>query len=521
MQTIGTSASRPIPRPPESLQEAGLSEEFLAGLLVKVLHHRGSATGADLSERLALPFSLVDGLIEQLQERRLAQVVATRGPTRGEYVFSLSSDGRQRAAEELALSRYVGPAPVPFEDYRRWVEVQTIEGTRISASDLQRVLDGVVLPAPVFELLGPAVNSGRSMFIFGESGNGKTLLARRLARVFGDTYYVPYSVLVDGNVMVVYDPIVHGLEPSDRDPGARAPVTRERGAVDPDPAGIRTEGAVSFDSVASAAAPEAGHHAAVAVDSPDGAPADHGHPSVDVLNEILRTVPKHDPRYVEANRPVVFTGGELTLEHLDLQWDATGRMYQAPPQLKAAGGVLVIDDLGRQRVQVAELLNRWGVPLEHRQDYLTLRSGRTIVVPFDCFVIFSTNLEPRALADDAFLRRIHYKIEVADPSREEYEEIFRACCEERGIEFDEGALDYVFDEFYGPGGTAPRRCHPRDVLDHVRHLADFRGETANLNPNLLEPACRAYFLPSDESALEPASRTGASQGPGSGLRTES
>ena len=162
----------------------------------------------------------------------------------------------------------------------------------------------------------------------------------------------------------------------------------------------------------------------------------------------------------------------------------------------AAGGVLVIDDLGRQRVHVQDLLNRWAAPVEHRQDHLTLRSGRKIVVPFDCFVIFSTNLEPRSLADDAFLRRIHYKIEVRDPHRGEYERIFRSCCEERGIGFDEGALDYRFDEFYGKGAIAPRSCHPRDVLDHLRHLAEYRGEPARLDPNLLQPACRSYFLSS-------------------------
>jgi predicted ATPase with chaperone activity len=463
MEPIGTIAPPPMPRPPESLEEAGLSEEFLAGLVIKALHHRGSAAGVDLSDMLALPFPLLDDRIEQLQQRRLVQVLATKGPTRGEYVFSLTSDGKTRAAEELELSRYVGPAPVPFEDFCRWIELQTIERTRISAQELQNALDGVVLPDAMFDLLGPAVNSGRSMFLYGESGNGKTLLAKRLARVFGERYYVPYSVLVDGSVMIVYDPVIHGLQPTDH--------------------GLKDR-----------TGPGTG---AVATDALDGVSADHGLPSADVLHEILRTVPEHDQRYAEARRPVVFTGGELTLEHLDLQWDAAGRMYQAPPQLKASGGVLVIDDLGRQRVQVPELLNRWGVPLEHRQDYLTLRSGRTIVVPFDCFVIFSTNLEPRSLADDAFLRRIHYKIEVADPSRAEYEEIFQSCCEERAIGFDEGALDYIFDEFYAIGAMPPRRCHPRDVLDHVLHLAEYRGETASLNRRLLEPACRAYFLPSD------------------------
>jgi predicted ATPase with chaperone activity len=460
MEPIETVAPPSIPRSPQSLEEAGLSEEFLAGLAIKALHHRGSAAGVDLADMLALPFRLLDDLIEQLQERRFVQVLATKGPTRGEYVFALTSDGKKRAAEELELSRYVGPAPVPFEDFCRWIELQSIEGTRISASDLRRVLEGIVLPDSMVELLGPAVNSGRSVFLYGESGNGKTLLAKRLARLFGERYYVPYSVLIDGVVLIVHDPIIHGFGPPDHG-------TEER----TDLAG-RARGTAA--------------HA-----TGEGWTKD----TADVLHEILRRVPEHDRRYAEARRPVVVTGGELTLEHLDLQWDATGRMYQAPPQLKAAGGVLVIDDLGRQRVQVPELLNRWAVPLEHRQDYLTLRSGRTIVVPFDSFVIFSTNLEPRSLADDAFLRRIQYKIEVADPSRGEYEEIFRSCCEERGIEFDEGAVDYLFDEFYGNGAIAPRRCHPRDVLDHVRDLSEFRGEPARLDSGLLEWACRSYFLP--------------------------
>jgi hypothetical protein len=442
-------SSTPVPPPPDSLEEAGLSEEFVSGLLVKALHLRGAAVGFDLSDILALPFPLLDDVIEQLQERRFVQVRTTRGPRRGEYVFELTSAGRGRAAEELEVCRYVGPAPVPFDDFCRWVELQAIRGARVSESELRRVLDGVVLPESTLELLGPAINSGRSLFLYGESGNGKTLLARRLAQAFGKEYYVPHSVLVDGTVMVVYDPIHHGFGLADapKDPG-------------------EVEAAVNLD-----------------------APGDP-------VQEILRTVSKHDRRYVQARRPVVVTGGELTIEQLDLQWDARGRMYQAPPQLKASGGVLVVDDLGRQRVEVRELLNRWGVPLEHRRDYLGLRSGRKIVVPFDCFVIFSTNLEPRSLADEAFLRRIHYKIEVSDPGREEYERIFRACCAEREIEFAGEALDYLFDEFYGKAGIAPRRCHPRDVLDHLGDLAEYRGEPPRLVLDMLEPACRSYFLPS-------------------------
>jgi len=426
-----------VPLPPDSLEESGLSAEFLAGLVLKALYVRGTALGFDLFDTLALPMSLLDDVIQGLQERRLVEVHATKGPRRGEWVFKLTSAGRTRAAEEMEVCRYVGPAPVPFEDFRRWVDIQTIERTRIPEEELRDALEGVVVPDAMLELLGPAINSGRSLFLYGGAGNGKTLLAERVARVFGDRYFVPFSVLVDGYQTEV----------------------------------------------------PAGHPVRDGVDIERSVPS-----------EIIRSIPVHDRRYVEAQRPVVVTGGELTLEQLDLQWDATGRMYQAPPQLKAAGGVLVVDDLGRQRVPVRELLNRWVVPLEQRRDHLTLRSGKKIVVPFDCFVIFSTNLEPRDLADEAFLRRIHYKIEVPDPGRDEYERIFRSCCEERDIAFDEGALDYLFSEFYEKGSVEPRRCHPRDVLDHLRDLAGYRGQPASLTPQLLEDACRSYFLPSGPRA---------------------
>lgn len=471
MKTTERTAPATMPLPPGSLEEAGLPVEFVTGLVIKALHHKGSATGFDLAELLALPLQLLDDLIEQLQARRLLQVRETRGPTRGEYVFALTGDGRKRAAEELELSRYVGPAPVPFDEFCRWIELQTIEGTKVTESELRLALDSLVLEDEMFELLGPAVNSGRSLFLYGESGNGKTVLAQQLARVFGARYYVPYSVLVDGSVMIVYDPIHHGSPGSEHEMAERTVL------------GAREPGT---------GAPASGSGGAAATDPLQGASPDSG-PAGDVRQEILRNVSTHDPRYAHANRPVVVAGGELTLEQLDLRWDSTGRMYQAPPQLKAVGGVLVIDDLGRQRVQIHDLLNRWVVPLEHRQDHLTLRSGRKMVVPFDCFVIFSTNVEPHSLADDSFLRRIHYKIEVSDPDRDEYDQIFRACCEEREIEFDPGAVDHLFDVFYGKG-IAPRRCHPRDILDHLQDLAEFRGEPIRLDPDLLERACRSYFL---------------------------
>lgn len=430
-----------VPRPPETLEDTGLSEEFIAGLVLKALHVRGAMLGFELFDLLALPMSVLDDALEALQERRFVEVHSTQGPRRGEYVFKLTGAGRVRAREEMESCRYVGPAPVPFDDFRMWVERQAVDQVRISEADLRGALDDVELPDIVLDQVGPAINSGRSLFLHGGPGDGKTLLAERIARLFGERYYVPHSVLVDDSVMVVYDPVVHRFG----EPDATEP-------EDPDVV------------------------------------------SLEARQSIVRALPTHDRRFVEARRPVVITGGELVLEHLDLQWDPSGRMYQAPPQLKAVGGVLVVDDLGRQRVPVQELLNRWVVPLEQGRDYLTPRSGRKIVVPFDCFVIFSTNLEPSSLADEAFLRRIHYKIELPGPERDEFERIFRSCCDERGIPFDGSAVDFLFDGVYADGRVAPRRCHPRDILDHLMDLARYRGDAPRMSPELLGPACRSYFL---------------------------
>lgn len=449
------------PAPPRTLLETGLTEEFVAGLIAKALHVRGGMLGFELADALALPLSVFDGVVRVLQDERLVEVHETQGPSRGEYVFRLTSDGRRRAAEELELSRYVGPAPVPFEEYLRWVEIQAVQNFRVTRDELREAFADVVLPDPLLDQLGPAVNSGRSLFLYGAPGNGKTLLAERIAELLGERYYVPHAVLVDGSVMIVHDPVLH----SSAEGEAQADVP---------PAG-------------------SGKHPEDAPGEEPGS-SDVGPEMAAVRHEILRALPEHDRRFVVARRPVVVTGGELTLEQLDLQWDPTGRMYQAPPQLKAAGGVLVIDDLGRQRVPVQELLNRWVVPLEHRRDYLTLRSGRKIAVPFDCFVIFSTNLEPASLADEAFLRRIHYKIEVPDPDRAEYERIFRDCCEQRGITYHAGAVDVLFREIYAGGSIEPRRCHPRDVLNHLQDLAAYRGESPDLSPLRLQEACSSYFL---------------------------
>jgi predicted ATPase with chaperone activity len=425
-----------VPPIPRSLGETGLSRDLLVGLLLKTVQQRGTLSGFGISDALGLPFSLVDDLLMDLQKSGMLEVKETDGPARSSYSFALTGKGRERAGEEAQASRYVGPAPVPFQQYVDWVLRQSVETVRIRRELLEEGLSDLVLPDGFLDLLGPAVNSGKSLFLYGDPGNGKTRIAEAVAELFGEAFFVPHAVDLDGHIMVLYDPVFHeALEPLE-------------------------------DS---------------SWEHPPGP-------------TLFRDLPRHDRRFVKVKRPVAMAGAELELSQLDLRYDPFGRTYQAPIQLKANGGVLVIDDLGRQRVRPRDLLNRWIVPLEHRVDYLSLESGKKIAVPFDCLVVFSTNIEPWELVEEAFLRRIHYKIRVSDPDPRQFDEIFSRCCEEEGIPFDPAAPEMVRREFYEPGKAIPRGCHPRDILSHLRDIALFRGMEPDLSPGLLRQACESYFV---------------------------
>jgi len=424
------------PAPPATLEETGLPRDLLEGLLVKAVHQRGSVSGFGLSDALCLPFSILDDLIMDLQGKGILEVKEAGGPARSAYRFALTGAGKNRADEELQSSRYVGPAPVPFDLYVEWTHRQSVESVRIRRDRLEEGLSELVLPPGFIDLLGPAVNSGKSLFLYGDPGNGKTRIAEAIAGLFGEAYFVPRAVNLDGQVMVLHDPVYHEpLDPS--------------------------------------------------------APASVSEPS------LLREVASHDQRFARVKRPVAVAGAELEMAQLGLGYDPFSRTYQAPIQLKANGGVLVIDDLGRQRIRPRDLLNRWIVPLEHRLDFLTLESGKKLAVPFDCLVVFSTNIEPEELVEEAFLRRIHYKIRVPDPGPAEYDEIFSRCCRGHGLAYDPQAPELIRREFYATGKAVPRGCHPRDVLDHLRDLALFRGEAPTLSRDLLVQACRSYFVAGD------------------------
>jgi energy-coupling factor transporter ATP-binding protein EcfA2 len=324
---------------------------------------------------------------------------------------------------------------VPLEVYAAWVREQTIQGIVVTAEGIREGFSHLVYDEDFLDQLGPAINSGLSAFFYGHSGNGKTTIAEAIAGMLGGEVYLPYALEVSGNIVVLFDPVYHKL-------------------ID-----AQGNGDDAFG------------------DSP-----------------LFKQDSEHDARYARIKRPVVFVGGELTLEQMDLQYDPDSRIYQAPSHVKANGGVFIIDDFGRQHVRPRDLLNRWMVPLEKRIDFLAFKNGDKFPIPFDCMLLFATNLNPLELVDEAFLRRIRYKILVESPSREQYDEIFRRMCEARDIIFDRSMVDHIFRQFYGRLQIAPRGCHPRDVVDTLCNVAKYKRVTPVLSHSLLDEACRSYFL---------------------------
>lgn len=446
----GRTPDRPLaPPPPRTLEDIGLSGETVDELLLKILYVQGAKTGRELTDVIAIPFHIVDERLVQLQQRRLVAVSGTTGPNRGSFRFDLTDAGRQRAREALRVSQYVGPAPVPLAVYEEWIRTQSLRNVRVTPERVREEFKELVLDASLFEMLGPAVNSARSIFLHGEPGNGKTHMAEIIARLLGGSVYIPYAVDITGQTMVLFDLSHH------------VPITEEE---------VQAEG------------------------SPDW----------------LRPVPEYDRRFIRIRRPVVMAGGELTLDQLDLQYDHQTRMYQAPFQLKSAGGVLIIDDFGRQHVAADDLLNRWIVPLEKQIDFLTLHTGVKFRVPFDSLLIFATNLEPQDLVDEAFLRRIQYKIEVGSPDRRGLTEIMRRVCASRDIPFLESSIDFMFREYYDHG-VPPRGCHPRDVIDHVEDIARYEGREPRPEGDVLARACETYFLIMAPDATATRARVSAKQ----------
>ncbi len=343
----------------------------------------------------------------------------------GDFEYALSDAGRMRARLYMDDSAYVGPAPVTLEAYAASVAAQGVNSVHPNREDLKRAFGDLLINEAMFDRLGPAINSGRGLFLYGYPGNGKTSIAERITDCFGDDVWVPYAIFCAGEIITLFDPQIHQL----------------------------AEGNGSK----------------------------------------LSKNPGIDPRWVRIRRPTIVVGGELTLEALDLCFNPHTRVTEASLQLKSNTGTLVIDDFGRQRVRPLELLNRWIVPLEKRYDFLALANGKKIKAPFDQLLIFSTNLEPKELVDEAFLRRIPYKINIIDPTEAEFRELFRIVSKQLEVEVPDGAIDYLINTHYRALDRPFRCCQPRDLLMQVRSNAAYKGEPPIATPHAFDQACNNYF----------------------------
>jgi len=391
---------------------------LLYELATKVLYLNGELSTLYLYNHLRLSLAVAQEIFWFLRREQLCEVTGMVGSI---HRLTCSTKGRERALQLLEVNHYAGPAPVSLEDYTEQVRAQAITGKDVTPSDMTRAFAEMVLQPDVLPKLGAAIQSGRAIFLYGPTGTGKTSVAERLGEVFGEhQVWIPHAVEVDGDIVSVYDPVVHSAMET------------------PPPSGT-------------------------------------------------------DRRWELCRRPKLVVGGELTMDMLDLGFNAATKFYSAPVQMKANNGVLIIDDFGRQRMRPTELLDRWVVPLDRRIDFLTLRSGKKIEVPFDVMVVFATNLNPAEVVEAAFLRRIQTKIKLDPVSREAFHEIFRRVCAKNQLEYQSSVVDSVIAALE-EAGEPLRPCYPRDLVNQVCWAAKYESQTPRLDIPSLQRALSSYFL---------------------------
>lgn len=413
-----------VPIEPGSFRDAQVSDTEVEALVLKFLLNRGSASGREIADQVKLAFKLIEGLLAQMKTDQL--VYHRSSAPMNDYVFAITDLGRERGRRLAQQCTYFGSAPVSLGDYIKSVAAQTLQNLHPSVDDLRRAFSDLLINQRMLNRLGPAIHSGRGLFLFGSPGNGKTSIAERVTKAFGETIWIPRALGVDGDIIRIFDPANHD----------EVPVEASEGLLDE------------------------------------------------------RRI---DKRWVRIRRPTIVVGGELTMDSLEVTLNTATGICEAPLQMKSNCGTLVIDDFGRQRMSVDALLNRWIVPLEKRYDFLNLPSGKKIQVPFDQLIIFSTNLEPKDLVDDAFLRRIPYKIEVLDPSEEEFRELFRIMAPKLGFVYRDEPINYLIERHYRQAGRPLRCCHPRDLLMQVRNYCYYQGHDPELTREYLDFAVDNYF----------------------------
>jgi DNA-binding PadR family transcriptional regulator len=413
-----------FPTEPDSLMRAGLSKNEVEGLILKCLNNQAEITGRQLSEHICLPFRVVDPLLDSLKTDRL---IAHKGAAMvNDYVYQLTELGRERAKKLAEFCAYASSAPVPLRDYIESVEFQSLSQQHPSRDDLCRAFGDLLIDEKMLDRLGPAINSAGGLFLFGAAGNGKTSIAERITKAFGQAIWVPRVIGINGEIVRLYDPGSHD----------EAPLNPNDGIVDE------------------------------------------------------RRV---DARWVRIRRPTVVVGGELTMSSLEVTLNTATNVSEAPIQMKSNCGTLVIDDFGRQQMRTDQLLNRLIVPLDKRHDFLNLAGGKKIEVPFDQLIVFSTNLEPRDLVDEAFLRRIPYKIEIADPDESEFRRLFEIVAPVVGVEYDREAVDYLIKTHYQQVNRPFRCCQPRDLLHQIYSYCHYIHEPAKMTPGYFDYAVENYF----------------------------
>lgn len=411
------------PAEPRTLEETGLTAALIETLILKILMLLGSASGRAIAEQVCIPMGLLEPIYSSLRQRQL--IIHSGSAQLNDYNYTLTDQGRARAKTAYDACAYIGAAPVPLEDYIVSVEAQTVRAERPQRRQLQKAFSDISVEAEMLDMLGPAVNSGAGLFLYGAPGNGKTTLAKRITMCFGQHIWIPKVLIEDGQFVKLFDAAYH-------------------------------------------------------------------EPMQTSSNSILKSA-EHDRRWVKIRRPTVIVGGELTMDALEIRHDPRSNVSEASLQLKSNCGCLLIDDFGRQRMQPTELLNRWIVPLENRTDFLTLATGKKIQVPFEQLIIFSTNLQPKDLTDEAFLRRIPYKIEVKDPSRDEFHLLFKYTAKQLHCEFRPEVVDDLIDRHYLTSGRPLRRCQPRDLMNQVRNFCVYAGIPMEMRTEHFNRVVPSYF----------------------------
>ena len=408
--------------------ELGIPLNIVHDLIFRILFNEGDVSLGRFAEVIRVHGQLLDKMLQWMQKEHLVDIASAGAAGRLSYVYSLTEAGEKRARDAFDRSQYIGPAPVPFEAYNQAILLQTSKtGSKISPEEVKQALSHLILPDTFHRRVGPAVNAGTSLFLYGPPGNGKTAVAQSIAKLIGgsSSIWLPYAITAGGYVIQVYDRHAHTkLEFEHK--------TEEFGRV--------------------------------------------------------------DKRWGLFERPAVMVGGELTMEALDLRYDEIAKFYEAPLQLKANGGMFLIDDFGRQHISPTELLNRWIVPLESGIDFLRLRTGQTIEIPFRQLIVFSTNLDPGDLVDDAFLRRIQMKVAVNSPDDRMFYKIFTVMCESLGVKFDKDSFVHLLQEWYRKPGRTLQAVHPRDILKSAIAICDYEGTSVALTPQLIDEACESYFV---------------------------